>query len=156
MDSTKDAGFRFSNLSVDECITKGHEVQNKNTLNNEKKCVNIFQDYLAFLGLEDTDFFTFTEAELDHYLTSFWWNARTKKGGEYTASSMETRRYSINRALTRYGHNFDITHKNSTSFCKSIKAFKDSQKDKKKRGLGHVKNTTEIPAEGTKQTYFCY
>ena len=148
MDASKDAGFRFGNLSVDECITKGEQIQNRNTLNNEKKCVNIFKEYLSSLGLEDTDFFTFTEDELDHYLTTFWWNARTKKGGEYTASSMETIRYSINRALTRYGHNFDITHKNSTSFHKSIKAFEDSQKDKKKRGLGRVKNTSEIPAEG--------
>ena len=50
----------------------------------------------------------------------------------------------------RYGHNFDITHKNSASFCHSIKAFEDSsQKDKKQRGLGHVKNTPEIPSQGT-------
>ena len=87
---------------------------------------------------------------MDHYLTSFWWNAHTKTGTEYSASSMETIRYSNNRALTRYGHNFDITHKNSASFCHSIKAFEDSsQKDKKQRGLGHVKNTPEIPSQGT-------
>ena len=61
---------------------------------------------------------------------------------------METTRYSLNRALVNYGHNFDITHKNSLSFKRSIKAFEDSQKDKKKRGLGHVKNTEEIPQEG--------
>ena len=103
---------------------------------------------MASLGLEDTDFFCFTEDELDHYLTTFWWNACTQKGQEYTASSMETIRYYLNRALHNAGHNYDITHKNSISFHKSIKAFKDSQKDRKQRGLGVVKNTEEIPAAG--------
>ena len=154
MDAAPDAGFRFGNLNVEECISKGKEVQNRNTINNEKKAVNIFRDYLSSLGLEDTDFFNYTEDELDHYLTTFWWNARTKKGSEYTASSMETIRYSLNRALTNFGHNFDITHRNTVSFKKSIKAFEDSQKDRKKRGLGHVKNTEEIPSEGN--TYLLF
>ena len=148
MDASKDAGFRFGNLNLDECITKGKEIQNKNTLNNEKKSVAIFKHYLNSLGLEDTDFFLFTEDELDHYLTTFWWNAHTQKGEEYSASSMETIRYSLNRALVSFGHNFDITHKNSISFKKSIQSFKDSQKDRKKRGNGRIKNTKEIPAAG--------
>ena len=83
-----DAGFRFGNLNLDECITKGKEIQNKNTLNNEKKSVAIFKHYLNSLGLEDTDFFLFTEDELDHYLTTFWWNAHTQKGEEYSASQV--------------------------------------------------------------------
>ena len=148
MDASKDAPFRFGNLTVDQCLTTGEEVQNKNTINNEKKAINIFRDYLASLGLDDTDFFMFTEDELDHYLTSFWWNARTKKGTEYTTSSMETIRYSLNRAVVHFGHDYDITHKNSSSFKKSIKAFEDSQKDRKKRGYGRVKNTSEISAQG--------
>ena len=148
MDASKDAGFRFGTLNLEECITKGISVQNKNTINNEKKSVNIFKEYLTSLGLEDTDFFRFTEDELDHYLTTFWWNARSQKGEEYSASSMETIRYSLNRALLKFGHNYDITHKNSISFKKSIKSFEDAQKDRKKRGLGRVKNTKEIPAEG--------
>ena len=148
MDASKDAGFRFGNLNVEQCATKGKEVQNRNTINNEKKSVNIFKEYLASLGLEDTDFFHFTEDELDHYLTTFWWNAHTKKGQDYSASSMETIRYSLNRALVNFVHNFDIMHKNSISFKKSIKSFEDAQKDRKQRGLGHVKNTIEIPSEG--------
>ena len=138
MDASKDAGtgFRFGHLNFEECITKGQKIQNRNTISNEKKAVSIFKEYLASLGLENTDFFTFTEDELDHYLTTFWWNARKQDGSEYTASSMETIRYSLNRSLVSYGHNFDITHKNSLSFKRSIKAFEDSQKDKKKRGLG--------------------
>ena len=148
MDDSKDAGFCFGNLNLDECLTKGKEVQNKNTLNSEKKAVNIFKEYLGSLGLEDTDCFHYTEDELDHYLTTFWWNARTQKGAEYCASSMETICHSLNRALVNFGHNFDITHKNSSSFKKSIKSFEDSQKDRKKRGLGQVKNYKEIPAQG--------
>ena len=107
MDATNDAPFRFGKLNVDECLTKGREIQNKNTKNNEKKAVNMFKEYLSSLGLEDTDFFHYTEDELDHYLTTFWRNACTKKGTEYTASSMETTHYSLNRALINFGHNFD-------------------------------------------------
>ena len=80
MDSSKDAPFRFGTLNVEQCITKGKEVQNRNTLNNEKKAIAIFKEYLASLGLENTDFFTFTEDELDHYLMTFWWNAHKKDG----------------------------------------------------------------------------
>ena len=79
MDSNKDTGFQFGKLNIKECLTKGHEVQNKNTINNEKKAVNIFKDYLSSLGLEDTDFMLFSEDKLVHYLTSFLRNAYTKK-----------------------------------------------------------------------------
>ena len=99
------------------------------------------------MELEHPDFFTFTEDELDHFLTSFWWNAKMKKGNDYTASSIETIYYSLNRALINYAHNFDITHKNSMSFKRSVKAFEDSQRDCKKRGLRQVKNIEKIPSE---------
>ena len=78
----------------------------------------MFKEYLASLGLEDTEFMLFSEDELNHYLTIFWWNARKKKSKEYTTSSMETIRYSLNRALIKYGHNYGITHKNSLKYCR--------------------------------------
>ena len=39
MDVSNDAGFRFKNLSVYQCLIKGEEVQNKNTINYEKNRV---------------------------------------------------------------------------------------------------------------------
>ena len=149
MDPKVEADERFGDLNVEECLVKGEKMQNNYTINNEVKCTNIFKTYLQSLGLDDVDFFKFTEPKLDHYLTTFWWNARTKKGGEYTASSMETIRYSLNPALMKIGHNYDITSKHSLSFKQSQKAFEDVQKDRKKRGLGVIKKTEDIASEGT-------
>ena len=139
---------RFGQLTTEECVSKGDSVQNRNTINNELKSSKIFKAYLSQLGVENTDFFSYTEQELDEYLSTFWWNARTQKGNEYTASSMETIRYSLNRALQRFRHNFDITSKKGVSFLNSIKSFENAQKDRKQRGLGRVKNTQEITASG--------
>ena len=58
---------------------------------------------------------------------------------------MYTMHHSLNRALKRYGHEFDITKKIFfTSFTISIKAFDDAVVELKKLGKGYVINTPEI------------
>ena len=136
---------RFGNLTVQEVENLQVTLQNKNTIANEKKSERIFKEYLQNLGLEDVDFFKFTEDELDHYLRTFWFNVRQKNGKRYSCSSLETLRYGLNRALKRYGHNFDITSKASLSFIKSIKAFEDAQALGKSLGVGVVKSHKLIP-----------
>ena len=64
--------------------------KNSNSLKNEKKSVDAFKAYLKEIGVENNDFFVYTEDELDRHLATFWWNARTKKGEKYKASSLET------------------------------------------------------------------
>ena len=54
MDPTWDTGFHFSNLNVEQYISKGKEIQNCKTINNEKKAVSIFKEYIGSLGLKDT------------------------------------------------------------------------------------------------------
>ena len=71
MDPTWDTGFHFNNLNVEQYISKGKEVQNCKIINNEKKAVSLFQEYIGSLGLKDTYFYNFTEDELDHYLNTF-------------------------------------------------------------------------------------
>ena len=83
-------------------------------LYNEQKSERKFQDYLHNLGLEDTNFFALSEPELDHYLTTFWFNVHTKNGKHYCSTSLETIRYGLNRSLKRFGHAFDITKRECT------------------------------------------
>ena len=147
-----DAGFRFGNLNLDECITKGKEIQNKNTLNNEKKSVAIVKHYLGSLGLEDTDFFHFIKDELDHYLTTFWWNACTQKGEEYSASSMETIRYSLNRALV----SFVITLTLPTRTAFHLRSQFNHSKTPKRTEERGVKAVLKIPKNVNKEIFVTF
>ena len=108
------------------CSTK------KNTIRNEEKAVRAFKAYLSEISSKSDNFFTFTESELDQHLAKFWFSLQKQKKDTdsdeetfYRVSSMYTMWHSLNRALKRYGHNFDITRKECISFTKSIKAFKD-------------------------------
>ena len=74
--------------------------------------------------MPNTDFFTYTEDELDEHLATFYWNARTKKGEKYKAGNLDTLRHGLKRALKNYGHEFDITDDKNVGFSKSNKAFK--------------------------------
>ena len=138
----------FGDLNYQDCVDLQTNLQNKHTVLNEQKASNAFIAYLKEIGVKDTNFFTFTEAELDKHLSTFWFKARKKDGSHYTASSMETMRYGLSRALCRYGHNYDITKRESISFIKSIEDFEDSQKKRKHGGYGHVQSYKEIPSDG--------
>ena len=135
---------RFGSLTLEEREAKQLKLKNKNTLKNEQKVAKAFKNYLEEQGCENTDFCTFTEAELNCHLNTFWLNAKTVKNEPYSASSLEMICYGLNRSLKRYGHNFDITKKECTSFTKSIKAFEDAQKELLGIGKGCVKNYKEI------------
>ena len=139
---------RFGSMNIAEIRQKESELKNINSLKNEKKSVEAFKAYLVQIGQEDTDFFNFTEQELDMHLATFWWNARTKKGEKYKTSSLETIRHGIKRALQSFGHEFDITDPKSASFQESIKSFRNVMKQLKKEGKGYVEHRTEIKPTG--------
>ena len=90
-----------------------------------------------------TPFFNYTESELDGHLKTFWFNARTKDGDFYSASSLDTMRYGLNRALKKFGHAFDITKRECTGVSESIISFESAQQ-KAKMSKGRVKNYKEI------------
>ena len=145
----------FAHFSDEELKQKGENVQKKNTIRNEEKAVRAFKDYLTEVDAENNNFFVFTERELDSHMAKFWFALRKKKksGGDdsdnyYCVSSMYTMRQSLNRALKRYGHEFDITKKSCVSFTKSIKAFEDAIAELKKLGKGFMINTPEINPTG--------
>ena len=90
---------RFGTLNLEEIEVKQDELKNINSLKNDKKAVETFKCYLKSINVDNADFFTFTEEELDGHLATFWWNARTQKGEKYKASSLEILRHGLKRAL---------------------------------------------------------
>ena len=139
---------RFKLLTDAELTDKQKQLQNKNSLKNEKKAEKAFKLYLEEVGEEDNNFYTYTEAHFDYHLAKFWFAARTEKGDFYRVNSLENLRHSLNRALKRFGHAYDITKPECISFTKSIKAFKDAISEFKKSGKGYVENTKEITPQG--------
>lgn len=136
---------RFIHHSDEEMQEKQEKLQNSNTIANEKKAVRAFKAYLEEIGEENTDFFTYTEEELDRHLSKFYFSARKENDGDmYKISSLESLRYGLNRALKKYGHKFDITKRECSAFTKSIKAFEDAKLELKQCGKGVTKNTKYI------------
>ena len=66
----------------------------------------------------------------------------------YSANTMKSFRYSLNRILRSKGHEYDIMHKNSLSFKHSQQAFMDSQKELKALGKAQMHSAPEINKEG--------
>ena len=84
-------------------------MQNQNTLSNEKKAVNGFKLYLGETGVEDTDFFTYTESELDKYPKLFWFNAKKQNGEKLWCFFHGNDEIWVVQSNKEYGHNFYIT-----------------------------------------------
>lgn len=122
---------RFEVNSVEELNERLKNLQNKNSIENEKKAESQFKEYLKETGEDDINFFEFSEEKLDKHLAKFWFAARTKDRQKYKSGSLETIRYSLNRALKRYGHKFDITKRECTAFTCSIKAYEDATTEPK-------------------------
>lgn len=136
---------RFAYHSKEEVKEKRNDLLNKNTIANEEKAVRAFVAFLEETGVEDTDFFNYTDEELDSQLSSFWFSARKEKDGEmYKISSLENMRYSLNRAIKRKGRKLDITKRECTAFTGSIGAFEDAKKELKQAGKGYTKNTKAL------------
>lgn len=141
---------RFENISDEQLKQKQESLQNRNTIESEKKAERLFKEYLKEMGEEELNFYEFSESKLDKHLAKFWFAARTKNGQKYKMGSLETIRYSLNRALKRYGHKFDITKRECTAFTSSIKAYEDATTELKQEGKGFTKNYPAINPEGKK------
>ena len=81
---------RFGTLNLSEINQREEELKNINSLKNEKKATEALKAYLETQNVQNTDFFMYTEDELDEHLATFWWNARTKKGEKCKAGSLDT------------------------------------------------------------------
>lgn len=136
---------RFQHHTKEQVKKKQKDLENKNTTANETKAVRAFCAFLEETGAESTDFFKYSDEQLDEQLASFYFSARKEKDGDmYKISSLENMRYSLNRALKKSGRCIDITKRECTAFTKSISAFEDAKKELKEAGKGWTKNTKFI------------
>ena len=146
----------------DEQISvKKKKTDNQNTLKSEERANCAFQRFLAQCDVEDTNYWFYTEPELDNYLSKFYLGARKfatdtdptfdedpdQKSRKYSANSLKDFRYALNRILKQKGHLYDIISENGTSFKKSNDAYKIAMKELKEEGKAEVKSHPEI-AEG--------
>ena len=153
---------RFLILSDEDLDYKTKISKNDNTLKAEKKADKAFTNFLVAMGVaeDQTDYWNYTEPELDKYLCKFWFSLR-KTTGEissldpenkqqlYKANSLRNFRYGLNRVLKGKGHLYDITDKRTASFQKSQQAFCDAIKELKSEGKGDVEPYPEIEETGT-------
>ena len=128
--SEGDAG-QFGTMNLQDVKPREEELQNKNTVNNEEKAIKCFKLYLRSIGVDNDDFFNYSEDELDHYLVMFYFNAQTKNKEHYTAGSLTTIRYGFKRALKKFGKKFDIANHEYSHLTTSIEAFEAAKKDLK-------------------------
>ena len=133
----------FKQINASDIQQKGELYKNCNTAANEKKAVKNFKLFLEFNN-QDTDFFNYTEPQLDEWLAKFYLGTRTEKGEYYSSGSLHTLRNGLNLALQAFGHKYDITDKKYTSFVNSNKAFEVALKEIKNVGKGHRKSTPDI------------
>ena len=138
-------------LSDEEIKQKKESLKNKNTQNADKRAETAFRNFLSDAGCDSTEFWFFTEHDLDSWLSKFWFGARTvpqkeKESDMYSVNTLRGFAYGINRILRKHGHEYDITK--SLNFRKSQDAYKAAIKELKEHGKGYVKSAEEIDENG--------
>ena len=122
---------RFVLMNDSDLEIKTKKCKNENTEKSEKRADKAFTNFLITIGCDpnQTDYWNFTEPELDGYLAKFWFGARkdicegksednsedpyTKKR-MYKANTLHNFRYGLNRILRSKGHLYDITDKKNS------------------------------------------
>ena len=156
---------RFIVLDDEELEQKTKKCKNYNTEKSEARADSAFRKFLMAMDVPEdkTDYWNYTEPELDNFLAKFWFGARKGICDEenesqeedpqlkqrlYKANTLRNFRYGLNRILKNKGHLYDIASKNTASFMKSQQAFTDAIKELKSEGKGDVDSYPEIEEEG--------
>ena len=146
----------------DQIKEKQKAGKNLNTTKTEERADRTFRKFLAQCGESNLEYWSYEEPELDNYLSKFWFGARKTADSDYesdsedperhnlmySANTMKSFRYSLNRILKEKGHEYDIMNKNSLSFKRSQQAFLDSQKELKSLGKAEIHSAPEITEQG--------
>ena len=152
-------------MNDENLATKSKKAKNKNTIRTEKRADKAFIKFLMEMGVppDQTNYWNFSEPDLDNFLAKFWFGARKDnddsqeqvlqqdpelKSQMYKATTLRNLHYGLNRILHTKGHLYDITNKNTASFTKSQQAFNDAIKELKSEGKGDIKSYPEIEEEG--------
>ena len=156
---------RFIVLDDDQLNEKTKKAKNYNTEKAEARAHGAFTKFLIAMDVpeDQTDYWNFTEPELDKYLAKFWFGARKDiceedsqseqdpelKERFYKANSLRNFKYGLNRILRSKGHLYDIMDKKTTSFMKSQQAFSNAIKELKSEGKADIDSYPEIEEQGT-------
>ena len=126
---------RHKSFSEAEIKQKKEESTPKSTLKCDKKWTKVFREYLMEKDVENTEFWTYPEDELDDILSRFWFEVRSTNIDEngdfthYSLTSLHGLRNALTRELVKHNRNIDLT--TDPSFKKSQMAFKDASKELK-------------------------
>ena len=66
---------RFLLLTDDDLESKSKQCKNDNTLKSERKADKAFTTFLLAMGVEDTDYWSYDEPQLNSCLAKFWFGA---------------------------------------------------------------------------------
>ena len=153
-------------MNNDDLETKSKKCKNDNTIKCERRADKAFTTFLIAMGVpeNETDYWNYTEPELDNFLAKFWFGARKyipegKDDSEpadpeitermYKANSLCNIRYGLTHILKQKGHLYDIMNRVTASFTKSQEAFTDAIKELKAKLKADVTPYPEILEEGT-------
>ena len=155
-------------LYTDQQIKEKQEAgKNKNTTKTDERANRAFRNFLKDNGESNLDYWNYEEPELDSFLSRFWFGARKdpnddyvsdnedpdRKSLMYSANTIRSFRYALNRILKSKGHEYDIMHKNSLSFKRSQQAYLDCQKELKALGKAEIHSAPEISEDGLYVSY---
>ena len=146
----------------DQISVKKRKSENQNTVKSEERVNRAFQRFLAQCDVKSTDYWYFTEPELDKHLAKFYLGAckfstdedatfdedPDQKSRKYSANSLKIFWHTLNQILKQKGHLYDIISENGTSFKKSNDAYKVAMRELKDEGKAEVKSHPEIEEEG--------
>ena len=129
--------------------------ENKNTVRSEQKVNRILSNYLQEIKKEG-NYWEFEIEDLDKVLGTFLFVVSPQKEGSdhYTVSSLHHIRYAIKRILQNKGRVFDIT--TDPKFAHRQHMFKETCKELKRKGFGHVKRTDDILPTGRSTHFYCF
>ena len=90
---------------TDEEIAAKHAAgKNKNTTKTEERADRAFRRFLTECGEEHTEYWNYTEPELDNFLSKFWFGARKDPDDDYESDTDDPEKkslmYSAPRGIT--------------------------------------------------------
>ena len=152
----------------EEISMKKKKSENQNTVKSEERGDRAFQRFLTQCNADSTEYWLYTEPELDSYLAKFYLGAREfpndddpsfqedpeQKSRKYSGNSLKNFCYALNRILKSKGHLYDIISKDGTSFKKCNQAYKVAMQELKDEGRAEVKSHPEIKEDGNFHVYF--
>ena len=122
------------------------------TLKCDAKWNKVFREYLMEKEVQNTEYWTYPDDELDNVLAKYWFevcSTNVDENGDsvpYCVTSMRSLQNGLTRELGEHNRNIDLT--SDPTFKKSQASFKDTCKELKKIRKGKITRYPEILQAG--------